>query len=204
MPTTQLQFNLTNLARVLIHTRLTASDASCSGSCSAIASNRVTVNANPVIDGLKASFTTICSGSTSTLNVCSSAITAGPQTEPTGYAASSANNTTDEDILNNLGTLNNTSTCATVAGGPGSIQNRYSNYTTTVAAPTVTAGTTVPISIQVGTCGSNFDNWTNVYIDWNRNGTLMPTNRHIRLRQQRTVPHVESGNIGIPLTAPAV
>ena len=79
---------VTNLAPGTYTYQVTASEPVAPGSCSAIASISVTVNANPVIDSLKASFTTICSGSTSTLNVYSSAITAGPQTEPTGYAAS--------------------------------------------------------------------------------------------------------------------
>ncbi|MFN8246396.1 MAG: GEVED domain-containing protein [Ferruginibacter sp.] len=192
---------LNNLAPGTYAYQVTASQPVAPGSCSASASVNVTINANPVIDSVKANFTTICSGSSSTLNAYSSVITAGPQTEPTGYAASSATSTLDEEILNvTFGTINNTSTCATTAAGPGSIQNRYSNYTTTVAAPTVTAGTTVPISIQVGTCGSNFSNWTNVYIDWDRSGTFDAGEQAYTSAASTSGPHLETGNITIPLT----
>ena len=114
------------------------------------------------------------------------------------------NNAGDEDILNvTFGTLNNTSTCSTTAGGPGSIQGRYSNYTTTVLAPTVTAGAIVPISVQVTTCGGNYSNWTNVYIDWNRNGNFDANEQAYTSSSSTSGAHFETGNITIPLTATA-
>lgn len=46
------------------------------------------------------------------------------------YCTSNATSTADEFLANvTLGSLNNTSICGTLAPGPGSIANRYSNYT---------------------------------------------------------------------------
>ncbi|HTF03161.1 MAG TPA: hypothetical protein VK826_04015, partial [Bacteroidia bacterium] len=45
------------------------------------------------------------------------------------YTIVSASNTADEDMGNvTVGTMNNTTTCASLAPGAGTIQNRYSNY----------------------------------------------------------------------------
>ena len=60
----------------------------------------------------------------------------------------------DEDIFNvTFGTLNNTSSCASTAPGPGSINQKYSNYTGAVAAPAVNIGSTYNYGVTVGTCG---------------------------------------------------
>ena len=86
------------------------------------------------------------------------------------YCASNATASDDEDIFNvSLGTLNNSSTCSTT-GGPGSILNRYSDYTTTVSPPILVASANYTLGIQIGTCGGNFGNVTKAYIDFNQNG----------------------------------
>jgi hypothetical protein len=86
------------------------------------------------------------------------------------YCTSGATSPADEEILNvSIGTLNNSSTC-TSTGGPGSTLSLYSNYTTTVAPPLLAASANYNLSVQIGTCGGNFDNVTKVYIDYNQNG----------------------------------
>ena len=118
----------------------------------------VNVNANPIIDSVVATPKTICLGGGSNLSVYSSVLSQGPQVLPTGYLASSASITSDEDIFRvSFGTLNNISTCAST-GGTGSILNRYSNFTATVAAPSVIAGNYVSFTVQAGTCGGNYSN----------------------------------------------
>ena len=140
------------------------------GTCRTSATVSVTVNPNPVIDSTRATPTTICAGANVTLNGYSAVYTTGPQTLPTGYAASNATTTADEDIINvTFGSINNSSTCTTT-GGTGSTLNQYSNYTATVAPATVYAGQSVPFSVSVGTCGGNYSNKYAVFIDWNRNG----------------------------------
>ncbi|MEO6405658.1 MAG: GEVED domain-containing protein, partial [Ferruginibacter sp.] len=121
------------------------------------------------------------------------------------YCASVAGNTADEDIFNvNIGTLNNTSTCTSLAPGPGSVLNRYSNYRSGTGAPapgTLFQGTTMPISITIGTCGGNFGNYTAVWIDFDHNGLFDATERVYGSAASTTGPHIETGNAIIPATA---
>lgn len=105
-------------------------------------------------------------------------------------------NCTDGDLITNvtIGTINNNSTC-------GNTTNGYSDYTTSVAPATVTAGTTVPVSVSVGPSGAG---WlyesVGVWIDYNQNGLLDSiegeyTNVGTGLNQALTA------NISIPATA---
>ncbi|MEJ7611582.1 MAG: hypothetical protein WKF88_10435 [Ferruginibacter sp.] len=93
------------------------------------------------------------------------------------YCTSTALQIADEDIFNvTLGTLNNTSTCASVGPGPGSVTRLYANYTSGTgapAAPNLVQGSTMPISIAVGTCGGTFGNGTAVFIDFNQDGDFV-------------------------------
>jgi len=101
-------------------------------------------------------------------------ITSGPQTPPTGYTNPSFSSTADEEIFNvTLGTLNNTSNCSSLASGAGSVLSSYNNYTTSVTAPTITAGQTYNASITVGYCATGtYSNMACMWIDWNRNGVF--------------------------------
>lgn len=122
------------------------------------------------------------------------------------YCASAASSTADEEILNvTVGSLNNSSTCTTLAPGPGSILNRYSNYTnypTAPAAPNVVQGTNVPVSIQIGTCGGNFTNSTAIFIDLNADGDFVDAGERVYTSAAGVAgPHVETGNLVIPISA---
>ncbi len=119
------------------------------------------------------------------------------------YGASSAQFTGDEEILNvTFGTLNNTSNCTVVAPGPNSVLSLYSNYTGFVAAPTVMQGQTVPFSINVGTCGGNFDSGVSIYIDYNQNGLFTDAGEQVFLSTASiNGPYIATGNITIPLIA---
>ncbi len=168
--------------------------------CQASATFAVTVDSANVTAAV--SDDTICIPSSTTLSATSLGIATGPQTAPIGYAASNATSPADEDILNvTFGSLNNSSTCATT-GGAGSVLNQYSDYTA-VAAPTVVAGATIPISVSVGTCGGNFNNFTNVYIDYNRNGVFDASELAFSSPASVVGPHLVTGSITIPLTASA-
>jgi PKD repeat protein len=83
------------------------------------------------------------------------------------YCASSSSSSFDEVISNvTIGSLNNTSVCGTVAPGPGSVVNQYSNFTT-LAAPSLTVGVTYPASVSVNTCNGYYGTYVTTYIDWN-------------------------------------
>ena len=152
----------------------------------------VTVNATPLT--VASSMDTLCEGGSTVLSA--NPIVSGPQTAPTGYAASTATNVADEEILNvTFGTLNATSTCT-------SGNNLYTDNTS-LTPPTFNAGTTVPISIQVGTCGTfSYSNFTNVFIDYNRDGVFDATTERVYSSAASTTgAHLETGSITIPLTA---
>ena len=118
------------------------------------------------------------------------------------YCTSASTSVADEEILNvTLSTLNNSSTCTTT-GGPGSVQNNYSNYTTTVAAPILSPGVFYPFSVEIGTCGGTFNNWTKAWIDFNQNGQFTDPGEQIYSSTAATSgPHIESGIIGVPANA---
>lgn len=119
----------------------------------------------------------------------------------TCYCTSNATSTADEDIFNvTLGSLNNSSTCATT-GGTGSVLNQYSDYTA-LTAPNIAKTATYPLSIQIGTCGGSFTNSTRVFIDYNQNGLFTDPGETVYTSAAGTAgPHTETGNITIPGTA---
>ena len=122
------------------------------------------------------------------------------------YCSSGATSTADEDIFNvTVGTMSNSSTCATIAPGPLSIQNRYSNYTSGTgapAAPNVFSGAANPVSVTIGTCGGNFTNSVAVFIDLNQDGDFVDTGEKVYVSAAGAVgPHTETGLMNIPGTA---
>ena len=91
------------------------------------------------------------------------------------YCTSTATTTFDEEITNvTIGSLNNTSTCATVAPGAGSLASQYSNYTSGAGAPAPIAliqGSSVSGSLTVASCGTtNYTSGAAIFIDYNQNG----------------------------------
>jgi hypothetical protein len=118
------------------------------------------------------------------------------------YCASSASSTFDEEIFNvTLGTMSQSSTCATT-GGPGSIQNRYSNYTTITTAPNLMQGQSYALSVQIGTCNGNYSNAVRVFIDYNQNNVFTDPGETVYTSSTYTNgPHTETGSVTIPLTA---
>ncbi|MCL4283438.1 MAG: fibronectin type III domain-containing protein, partial [Flavobacteriales bacterium] len=119
------------------------------------------------------------------------------------YPAIFASSTVDEDITNvTVGTLNNSSTCSTVAPGPGSIQNRYSNYAGTLPAPMLQQGAPVSFSITGGTCGGSYNNIIQVYIDYNKDGDFLDAGEQV-YNQPSAISgaHTVSGSFTVPLTA---
>jgi hypothetical protein len=91
------------------------------------------------------------------------------------YCSTSFFSTADEEITNvTVATLNNSSTCATVAPGPGSALNTYSNYTSGAgapAAPALVQGASVSGAVTIGSCGTfNYTSGAAIFIDYNQNG----------------------------------
>ena len=119
------------------------------------------------------------------------------------YCTSSATNANNLDIFNvKLGSLNNASSCTTT-GGTGSTQGQYSNYAA-VAAPDLARGVTYPVTISIGSCNSTTqNNFTKVYIDFNKNGLFTDAGEEVYVTPTVAVgPNNITGNVSIPLTAP--
>ena len=121
------------------------------------------------------------------------------------YCASGATSTADEEILNvTVGTLNNTSTCTTLAPGPGSVVSSYANYTSGVGAPAIPniiQGTNFPFRVSIGTCGGNFANSTVIFIDYNQDGIFTVAERAYATPASTAGPHTLIGTLAIPATA---
>ncbi|WP_291095118.1 GEVED domain-containing protein, partial [Flavobacterium sp. UBA2787] len=118
------------------------------------------------------------------------------------YNTNAATSAADEEISNvTLGTLNNSSTCATVAPGSGSILNRYSNYRGSVTAPDLTRGENVSFSLTQTSCGGAYGNGFQVYIDFNQNGLFEDSERVYNQPEPATGNHTKSGSFNIPVGA---
>jgi len=126
------------------------------------------------------------------------------------YCTSYANYVNDGEIYNvTLGALNNSSTCAQT-GGPGSMINQYSDYTTLVPAPQLMQGVGYQLSVTVGACGAfNYPAWVKVWIDFNHDGIFDNDPSGDELIFSGTTPstyytpagEVASGTITIPISA---
>jgi hypothetical protein len=121
------------------------------------------------------------------------------------YCASTATYTTDEDILNvTFGSLNNTSTCSTTGTGSGSVLNMYSNYKSGAgapAAPNVTQGDAVSLSLGLGTCGGSYGNLAKVFIDWNQNGLFTDAGEEVYLSPAGSGARTVTGSVTVPIDA---
>ena len=118
------------------------------------------------------------------------------------YCPSGATSIADEEILNvTLGSINNSSTCTTLAPGAGSALNKYSNYVGFVT-PADLARTTSPMfSVQIGTCGGNYGNAVKIFIDFNQDGTFGAGEQVYVSAASTSGPHFETGTITIPVGA---
>lgn len=169
-------------------------------SCNNQVIQTVVVNPNPTITAITATPVTPCHNSLVNLNV--SSIFSGPQTEPTGYCTSNATSSADTEILNvSFATINNSSICGVQAPGAGSLVNAYANFTTSVAAPNIIAGSTYPLSVQIGSCGGNYGKLFKVFIDLNRDGDFLDAGETVYASPAfSNAPQTETANITIPVT----
>ncbi len=182
---------------------VTASDAVGCTASSAVAINAevATMTVTPVLSS-------ICVGTSTNINVVDSAYSTGPQISPSGYCAGEPTSTADEDLGNfTMGTINNTTNCATpFAGSQGvgvGIANRYTDFTASVPPTDLIAGNTYSYSATSITCGGNFTNSMRMWIDYNRDGDFNDPGEFVvpyTAAQSAPGPHVMTGSITIPLS----
>ncbi|MCA0425822.1 MAG: GEVED domain-containing protein [Bacteroidetes bacterium] len=119
------------------------------------------------------------------------------------YCPSLPSSTADEEIWNvTLGTLNNTTNCSSV-GGPGSILQRYNNYTE-LAAPILYKGGSYSLSLNLSSCGGNYGAWGAVYIDFNGDGDFFDANELVYSTGNHTSSNLGqlfSGQVVVPTSA---
>lgn len=172
--------------------------------CTAIASKAVGVFSSPTLTA-RVSTATICAGGTTTLTAVDSNFGVGAQiaTYTNGTVTTPA---TDEDLGNvTFGTLNNTSTCASLTGTIGTATGTAGGYSdfTAVAPQRYFVGSTYPLSISVLDCNTaNKANAVAVYIDYNMNGLFTDPGEQVYASTATTTgAHTETSNITIPYTA---
>ncbi len=147
---------------------------------------------------------TTCSNSSSSATSNSVIYTIAGNTCTCGtYPSNFALYTYDEDITNvTVGTMNNPSTCATLAPGSGSILNSYSNYTGSVTGPSAMQGDVLPFSLTMTTCSDDFSNFFQIYVDWNQNGSFLDAGDQVYSQAASVIGNqIVTGSFPVPLTA---
>ena len=127
------------------------------------------------------------------------------------YCSSMPTSTADEEITNvTIGGLNNSSTCATVAPGPGSIATRYANYMSGTGAPAaavIARTNSTSFSVTVGSCGTtSYNSGLAIFIDLNQNGNFTDAGEKVYSNGSAAsiacVPAtVVTANFTVPMTA---
>ncbi|RYZ56349.1 MAG: hypothetical protein EOP49_00585, partial [Sphingobacteriales bacterium] len=127
------------------------------------------------------------------------------------YCPSGAQSTGDEEIysvtLNGINSntfSGNGNGCATVAPGPGSILNRYSNFTTLGAFASLTTGTTASFTVEENECnGSPYYGFgTAIWIDWNQNGSYADPGEKVFVENATLAgPRNVTGTFAVPASA---
>ncbi len=120
------------------------------------------------------------------------------------YCTSNATSTGDEEIFGvSFASMSNPSTCASLAAGPGTLQNRYSNYVgdPSVIVPFVAQSLSYPFVIEINTCGGLYNNYTKIFIDYNRDSIFDVLEEVFFTPISINGIHTITGSITIPSTA---
>ena len=124
----------------------------------------------------------------------------GGQCQCGSYPNVFASSTADEEISNvTVGTMNNSSNCATLAPGPGSINSRYSNYTGSVVGPSVNQGDLVNFSVTQTSCGGPYTNIFQIFVDFNQDGDFLDAGEFVYNQPVgATGNHTKTGSFLVP------
>ncbi|MDP1726361.1 MAG: GEVED domain-containing protein [Bacteroidota bacterium] len=134
----------------------------------------------------------------------SSGAPAGSRKIRAPYCTSAATTTADGEIMNvTVGVLNNSSTCATT-GGPGSLLNRYSDYTN-LNPVNMVAGLPLNFSVLTATCGGNYTGVLGIWADLNDDGDFIDVGETLHMSTTFTYGAgvYRTGTLTIPCTANA-
>ncbi|NBU71418.1 MAG: fibronectin type III domain-containing protein, partial [Bacteroidetes bacterium] len=117
-----------------------------------------------------------------------------------------ASSTADEDISNvTIGGFSNSSTCASTGTGPGSLLNRYSNYTNLGNGPNEGQGAVVNFSLTMTTCGTvPYGHFFQIYVDWNQDGDWLDAGEQVYSEPASVsaTTRTLTGSFVVPVAAP--
>lgn len=123
------------------------------------------------------------------------------------YCPSIPTSAIDEEIFSvTVNGATNAYDCNTVAPGPGSILNRYSNFYPLGPLTTLIPGTSVSFTILEDECdgATYFNNGCAIWIDFNRNGSFTDPGEQVYVESAVTQsPRTITGTFTVPLTATA-
>ncbi len=125
------------------------------------------------------------------------------------YCASAATTNFDQEILNvTVGSLNNTTTCATplvgTQGNATGLANQNADFTGVggVPAPSAFVGLSTPISLEIGTCGGSVASSASIFIDYNHDADFNDPGEEIYTNIAiATLPSIVTGSFIPPVTA---
>ncbi|MFM7585539.1 MAG: GEVED domain-containing protein, partial [Bacteroidota bacterium] len=146
------------------------------------------------------------SGLSNTSSVVTVGVDAGGCTSGCYSLTGIASSTADEDISNvTIGTFSNSSTCATTGTGPGSLLNRYSNYTNLGTGANEGQGAVVNFSLTMTSCGTGaFAHFFQIYVDWNNDGDWLDAAEQVYSEPTsvNALTRTLTGSFVVPITAP--
>jgi PKD repeat protein len=122
-----------------------------------------------------------------------------------GYCQSQASSTADEEIYSvTVNGATNAYDCFTVAPGPGSILNRYSNFATLGSLTSMDKGATIDFTVEENECdaGTFYYFGTAIWIDYNQDGIFTEPDE-VAFKETATAqgPRNVIGTFTIPGTA---
>ena len=121
------------------------------------------------------------------------------------YCTSIPGYTVDEEIFSvTVNGATNAYDCITVAPGPGSILNRYSNFTTLGSLTTMQQGSTIGFTILEDECDGEeyYSNGCAAWIDFNQDGDFTDPDEQVYIESTTTVsPRTITGSFVVPVTA---
>jgi hypothetical protein len=103
-----------------------------------------------------------------------------------------------------VGGQTNTSTCTTLAPGPGSQVVQYSNYAGYLAPFEVESGKPFNFSVGVGTCQQGMVSIFKIFVDWNGDGDFNDQDEEAYTSANLTGGQLVNGVITAPLVSPLV
>ena len=121
---------------------------------------------------------------------------------PLLYASASDNEEISNTTIIGSTTLNQNSTCATLAPGPGSILKQYSNYHGFATVPDLSVNAVINFSLTQTTCTGSFPNGFKIWIDYNQNGVFTDPGEGVYSQPvYASGNHTKTGFFIVPATA---